>query len=264
METQHLALLRLLHTSLKEPESAGDALDALPSLPQADVNRVIRETFAKRLKAFGALGEANFAFDFDSYLHSQAPAHATYVLVADMGKRASEDAQAERIKTLERERDELLVKSQLLESRVQEERRTASRAVQAHDQLLKEFQSLQETNKGLLDALHGQRAINDCMANAVLGERQGCPLVMVEQVEGVVKSVSRDAFVVVYELEDDFVEQTYSRKAFSGKGLPEINSSVRLSVYMTTVPREKPSNPSQGVDPRRERANSFGDSPIQL
>lgn len=67
---------------------------------------------------------------------------------------------------------------------------------------------------------------------------------MFESYEGVVKHADDDQVVVVYEVEEDLVEQTYIAKQFIDGKLPEVGDRLAVFVYVAQLPVESTSSDS--------------------
>lgn len=74
-------------------------------------------------------------------------------------------------------------------------------------------------------------------------------LCMTESYEGVVRHVGRDDVVVLFEVDDDLVEHTYTRDQFVDSRLPE--EGDRLAVYVRVV-KLPPEESAEGTDEAME------------
>ncbi len=82
-------------------------------------------------------------------------------------------------------------------------------------------------------------------------------VLMNESYEGQVVSVDGDEVVVVYEISDDLVEQTYQRDQFIGGLLPEVGQ--RLATVVTVAVLE-PKSP-EDTDPEEGLGDDATDNP---
>lgn len=140
-------------------------------------------------------------------------------------KPESVEVRGMKFRELERERDNLQLQIQLLQSQLAEARRTAGRETQRYDQL-------QVQNDMLLDCLKVRdKTIGATMS--LLLERQNLRLRMIEWYEGVVEHVHGDSATIVFEIDDDIVEHTYRRSQFIDGQLPE--EGDRITVYVHVV-----------------------------
>jgi len=136
-----------------------------------------------------------------------------------------------RVYELEQERNQLRLENELLQSRVAEARRTASREVQRYDQLLREYCKLQTQNGQLLNCLRGRCHAVDT-AVSLLVKQQNTQLRMIERYEGVVEHIHDDSVTVVFEIDDDIVEHNYNRNQFIDGQLSEIGDRFTVFVHV--------------------------------
>lgn len=131
-----------------------------------------------------------------------------------------------RTKDLERvkeERDRLFIENEVLKSRVSEERRNAARGQREYDQL-------KGTLDKMLDQLNERARANDTLQGIVLARDAG-HLCMQESYRGAVKHVHGDKVVVVFETEDDPLEQIYDRSQFMDGKVPQPGDRVEVFVH---------------------------------
>ncbi|MBL8853311.1 MAG: hypothetical protein JNK57_04990 [Planctomycetaceae bacterium] len=142
------------------------------------------------------------------------------------------DVRETRIRELEHECQELKLEKERLQSRVAEERRATARVTRQYDQLLMEFNRLQQHNENLLSySKERQRAVDT--TTELLLHKQNNSLRIFERYEGIVEHVLGDDVTVVFEIDDDIVEHKYGRDQFIDRQLP--NEGDRITVYVHVV-----------------------------
>jgi len=151
-------------------------------------------------------------------------------------ERGAPRVERDEVEGLKRERDTLFVQNQMLQSRVQEERRAAARATRMHDQLLARFDKLLSSMTDRDKAVH--------VLQQILLAREAGTLRMFEAHEGRVEQVEGDRVVVVFETDDDIIEQVYERSQFVDGKLPQVGE--RLTVFVHGAVR--PGQTGQGTE----------------
>ncbi len=160
----------------------------------------------------------------------------------------------ERAESLRKERDELVIQNEILKSRVAEERRTTARAQQQYDQL-------KATMDNMVDDLRDRGKANETLQGALIAYHAG-RVCMHESYWGVVEQVHGDKVVVVYETEDDPLEQVYKRSQFIEDRLPKVGDRVEVFVHVTIrAPRERDAAiGEEATEAPRKRRNIITDS----
>jgi hypothetical protein len=153
-------------------------------------------------------------------------------------------AAGEELERLRSENLRLSSENRLLQAHVAEPQQTAAREVQRHDRVQARVEELQQTNQTLLvridelnDWLNDRAKANDRL-QSILIDRVDGRLRMAESYQGVVEDVQGDRVVVVYDVNDNVVEQTYERSQFIGGRLPEVDT--RLVVYVNVAEIQEP------------------------
>ena len=148
----------------------------------------------------------------------------------------------------------------MLKSRLQEERRAATRETHRYDQLLVQFKELQDRHDKLIGRMVERCQASDRLQGALIA-RENASLRMSESYEGVVKHVSEDTVVVVFEADDDLLEQTYGREQFLDGKLPSEGDAVAAFVHLALLPHEEETSGDGAAPPdpadaaRRRRKN---------
>jgi hypothetical protein len=110
--------------------------------------------------------------------------------------------------------------------------------------LISQGDDLKIQNERLLEDLHEQRRATDASQPSLLSLESGRVL-MSESYEGRVISVEGDHVVVVYEVKDDILEQTYLREQFIGHRLPEVGQRLTTVVSVAVTETETPEETGQ-------------------
>jgi hypothetical protein len=105
--------------------------------------------------------------------------------------------------------------------------------------LQRQCDDLKRENEKLRDQLRQQRRAVDTL-HASLTARPNCPVSMIESYEGQVVSVQGDEVVVVYEVNEDLVEQTYVRQQFIGEELPQVGQRLAAVVSVAQIEPQAP------------------------
>jgi hypothetical protein len=159
-----------------------------------------------------------------------------------------------RERALERERDELRVQVQLLQSNVAELRREVARKTRDYDQLLAGYDRS-------LEVLKARSEAEETMLLALLGQQTGS-LRMFETYEGVVDHVHGDSVTVVFETDDDVVEHCYNRGQFVDAQLPNVGDRITVCVHVVLGSLGTPTDPASleelDDDPGYERKRITG------
>jgi hypothetical protein len=139
----------------------------------------------------------------------------------------------EELDRVREERDRLFIECEKLKSRVADERRTSARAQREYDQL-------KATLDKMLDQLNERARANDTL-QAIVVERDAGRVCMQESYRGAVKHVHGDKVVVVFETEDDPLEQMYDASQFIDQKLPQVGDHIEVFVH--AAKREVASSP---------------------
>ena len=133
---------------------------------------------------------------------------------------------------------ELELENGRLKTRVAELQRSLNREIQRFDQGSTRFDDV-------LGLLHEANKANNAL-QAVLIARTDGRLRMFETYDGVVKQADDEEIVVLFEIEDELIEQTYKREQFVGGRLPSPSDRFTVYVHGALLPRiekEKEYNP---------------------
>lgn len=161
---------------------------------------------------------------------------------------------ADRYELVRKERDELFIQNEILKSRVAEERRTAARAQQQYDQLKPSVDKM-------IDDLRDRGRANQTLQGALIAHHTG-RVCMHESYNGVVEGVHADKIVVVYETDDDLLEQVYDRSQFIDGKLPSVGDAVQVFVHLALrSPGERDATvEEEATEAPRKRRNVITDS----
>ncbi len=150
------------------------------------------------------------------------------------------------------ELDELRVQNERLKSLATQERRSAARESQKHDQLLVEHRALRETVDNLIQLLKQRAEANDALQATLLHHEEG-RLCMFESHEGIVMHVDDDCAVVTYSIDDEYVDQTYRREQFVDGRLPKRGDRLALFVHVAEVLKRREDETTSGAATDEQR-----------
>ena len=136
------------------------------------------------------------------------------------------------------------MQNERLKSLATQERRAYAREAQRYDQLCSQYRELQAIVAEMQAQLNERAHANDVLQNVLIA-RLDAQLRMFESYEGVVKHADKDQVVVVYEVEDDLVEQTYVAKQFIAGELPKPGDCLAVSVQVVQIPEVPASHDAQ-------------------
>ena len=91
---------------------------------------------------------------------------------------------------------------------------------------------------------------------------------MTESYQGVVRHVGRDDVVVLFEVNDDLVEHTYTRDQFVDSRLPEKGDRLAVYVNVAQFPPEESTEGTdkamEGIDEQPRRRRNIGPGPREI
>ena len=143
-----------------------------------------------------------------------------------------------------------------------------------YDELVTECNQLNAANSNLARRLDDAvRARDEAVraqdvVQAALTARTDGRLRMTESYEGVVRHVGRDDVVVLFEVDDDLVEHTYTRNQFVDSRLPEKGDRLAVYVHVAQLPPEESAEgadeTTEGIDERPRRRRNIGPPPREV
>ena len=165
------------------------------------------------------------------------------------------------VQTPETRQEELELENERLKTRVTELQRSSNREIQHYDQGSKRFDDV-------LSLLHEDNKANDVLQAVLVAGVDG-RLRMFETYDGVVKQADDDEIVVLFEINDELIEQTYKKEQFIGGRLP--SQGDRFSVYvhdaiLQRIEEEKEYNPSltRVKNGKTQKLRKFDTGPLEV
>ncbi len=123
-----------------------------------------------------------------------------------------------------------------------------------YDYLLDHVKELREERRQLLAQLEQitrreqSRDGADALQHVLIAQKEG-RMRMFEAHSGVVMHVHDDEVVVVYEIDDDYVEQTYQKSRFQDGRLPKKGQKLGIYIHLAELP-EEPQTETGDLDSR--------------
>lgn len=140
-----------------------------------------------------------------------------------------------------------------------------------YDELVTECNQLKAENSNLArrlaDAVRGRdEAVRaQVVSQAALTARTDGRLRMTESYEGIVRHVGRDDVIVLFEVDDDLVEHTYTRDQFVDSRMPEEGDRLAVYVHVAQLPPEESAEGTdkamEGIDEQPRRRRNIGKGP---
>ena len=129
-----------------------------------------------------------------------------------------------------------------------------------YEELATECRQLKEVNARLARRLSDAVTDQDMLRTALTARKNG-QLRMTESYEGIVRHVGRDDVVVLFEVDDDLVEHTYTRDQFVDSRMPEEGDRLAVYVHVAQLPPEESAEgadeTTEGIDELRRRRRNI-------
>ena len=135
------------------------------------------------------------------------------------------------------------------------------------DELVTERNELKVANAELTRRVSDLIKDRDLL-HAALTARNDGQLRMTESYEGIVRHVGRDDVVVLFEVDDDLVEHTYTRDQFVDSRLPDLGDRLAVYVHVAQLPPEESAEGAdkamEGIDEQPRRRRNIGPPPREV